>query len=420
MSRLEKTIRNISKAQGAGAAITAPSFNCRGRVMRPGLMKTLKRAAVASGIIICMLLFLYLPQAFMKDEGFTVNGDLGFLPSSVTLINDARSSDWSGDFDGDGLDNQEELNLLTDPYSIDTDGDNITDYAEIYVTKTSPITYNDTLLSNRELEDEMNGSSLGTPYKVGNVILWAADYRSKAYGSVVETPRGYRICGFSGYAQFPLYDGWFAYKVEGGIHKKLEYLDEAQVWKVSDGDTIELYPHELEEKVKFTVFGKEFLAGRNDITDFLSRLLPDRGFITAQPLTAADLERRPSEAVMAAIKDPEETAGSDRFRKNCTLLSDIMAVREAIDSGKCVYFTIYHENLGEKQGIIFGYYPDDNTLLAASPETLMYVGNISIKEKAEMMIIGSGETVSYEYFDFYGFGASSGSGFRINFYGVSD
>ena len=420
MSRLERTIKNISKARGTETACLAPSFNYKGNVIRPGLKKAIKRILIITGIITALLLFVYLPQAFMKQEDNTVNGDLEFKPSSITLINDARSSEWSGDFDGDGLDNQEELNLLTDPYSIDTDGDHITDYAEIYVTKTSPITYNDTMLSNRRLEDEMNGSRLVTPYKVGNVILWADDYRSKTYGSVVETPSGYRICGFTGYAQFPLYDGWYAYRVNDGIHEKLDYLEKENVLKVSDDDTIELFPYELEEMVRFTFFGKEVTAKRNKLTDLLSMILPDKGFITAQAMTEADLEYRSPEAVMTAITAPEEDTGSSRFKKNCTQLSDIMAVRETIDSGNCVFFTIYHENLGEKQGIIFGYFPEDNTLLAASQETLEYVGNITIKEKAEMMVIGSGETVSYEYFDFSGFGASSASGFKINFYSITE
>jgi len=420
MSRLEKTIRNISRSQRADITRAVPSFNSKGNVARPNLKKAVKKLAIILGTTAAIISFLYLPQVFIRKEGYTVKGDLEFMASSVTLINDTRSSEWSGDFDGDGLDNQEELNLLTNPYNVDTDGDHITDYAEIYVTKTSPLSYNDTLLTNKELEDEINGNRLKTPYKVGNVILWADDYRSKAYGSVIETQKGYRICGFSGYAQFPLYDGWYAYRIVNGIHEKLDYLEEENVWRVSDGDTIEMFPSELEEKVKFTFFGKELISDKTRLTDILSHILPDEGFITAQGLTGNDLEEQNPDAVMAVIKEMETDSDSERFKKNCTLLSDLMSVREAIDAGKCVYFTIYHENLGEKQGIIFGYRSEDNTLLVADPETLEYAGNITIIEKAEMMIIGTGETVSYEYFDFYGFGASSASGFKINFFNVSE
>ena len=422
MSRLEKTIRNISKAAQIRPQYVKgqpPSFNEKGVLLRPGLKRVLTRTAIIAAVFAILTAFLYLPQSFMNEESTVVNGDLMFDPSAVTLINDARTANWSGDFDGDGLDNQEEMDLMTDPYHPDTDGDRIMDYAEVYVTKTSPIAYNDTLLSNKELEDEINGTRLQTPYKVGNVILWADNYRSKAYGSVVETPTGYRICGFSGYAQFPVYENWYAYRYSDGIHEKLKYLESEQAWKVSAGDRIVLYPYELEEKVCFTFFGKELVSESNSVTRFLARILPDRGFITAQALTDTDLVYQSPEAVMSDIRDPGNSdPAMDRFQKNSFLLSDIQKVREAIDNNECVYFTIYHESLGEKCGIIYGYYKDDTTLLVADPGTLEYVGNIKITERATMMIVNSGETVSYEYFTFSGFGASTADGFKINFYSL--
>ena len=42
------------------------------------------------------------------------------------------------DFDGDGLNNQDEIENGTDMYKVDTDGDGISDYDEIYKTKTDP------------------------------------------------------------------------------------------------------------------------------------------------------------------------------------------------------------------------------------------------------------------------------------------
>jgi len=235
----------------------------------------------------------------------------------------------------------------------------------------------------------------------------------------VETPTGYRICGFSGYAQFPIYENWYAYRYSDGVHEKLKYLENEQVWKVSPGDNVVLYPYELEEIVRFTFFGKELVSESNTVTRFLAGILPDRGFITAQALTDTDLVYRSPEAVMADIRDTRDTDSSmERFQKSSMLLSDIQKVRESINNNQCVYFTIYHENLGEKRGIIYGYYKDDSTLLVADPETLEYVGNIKITERAAMMIVNTGETVSYEYFTFSGFGASTAEGFKINFYSL--
>ena len=420
MNRLDKINQEKEKAlngrKNTGNDSALPTFSTKGRVIRPEHGRRLKYAVIICAVIAFLTGFIYLPQLFIKD---TVSSGTGSIPADTSvksLIKEVTRSNWTSDFDGDGLDNQSEDTQGTDPYDIDTDGDGICDYAEIHITKTSPVTWNNTLLERQKLSDQENGSSVNSPYKIGNVVLWAEDYESKAYGSVVETDTGYRFCGFTGYAQFSLYKGWYAYKVENGVHTLLPYREEENVWQVSAGDTVELYEDRLADIVMLTVFGNPVYVDCNIITGLLADLLPEKGFICACRITSADVVTGSGNMKLADIAIPsyDETSGT-RFTKNTVQLSDLMYVRDCIDRNECVAFTIYHEDVGEKRGIIFGY-TEDNTLLCADCDTLEYAGILQLTEQAEMMMDVTGNVVSYEYFTFDGFGASSDAGFRINFF----
>lgn len=117
------------------------------------------------------------------------------------------------------------------------------------------------------------------------MILWADDYESKAYGSVVECPDGYRFCNFSGYAQFTDNDTKYAYRVKNGIRTLLPYRSEENVWKVSKGDLVELHKKKLKEIVEFDVFFHPIYAPKNTATGILAKILPDKGFLTATEKT---------------------------------------------------------------------------------------------------------------------------------------
>lgn len=118
------------------------------------------------------------------------------ISSDRMYANTVLREDPSGDYDGDGLSNADEETNGTDPWNIDTDGDGATDYCELKVTNTNPLKAETVLADKQKKTDQENGKEVGSPYQIGNVILWADDYASKSYGSVVETITGYGIMNF--------------------------------------------------------------------------------------------------------------------------------------------------------------------------------------------------------------------------------
>jgi hypothetical protein len=59
-------------------------------------------------------------------------------PAPLSKI-EVESATASLDSDGDGLSDEEETKLGTDPYRVDTDGDSIGDFQEIRFSKTDPL-----------------------------------------------------------------------------------------------------------------------------------------------------------------------------------------------------------------------------------------------------------------------------------------
>ena len=115
--------------------------------------------------------------------------------------------------------NSKEQQIGSDPYRVDTDGDGIMDSSEVFLTETSPVIYNKTLIEIAEKQMKDAGKSVQSPFKINNVVMWPDNIEARVYGSVVRTLNGYRFCNFQGWAQFP--EGGYAYEIEDGIHREL-------------------------------------------------------------------------------------------------------------------------------------------------------------------------------------------------------
>ena len=189
---------------------------------------------------------------------------------------------------------------------------------------------------------------------------------------------------------------------------------------MSSGDTVELYKKELEGTVDFSFFGMHIYASDNLATSVLSKILPDRGFITATAKTKMDVDPDTRDSTITDIKKVKyKKKDTYRFTMNTNKLNDLQFVRQTIkEEDDCVAVSLYNKNEGEYVAIVYGYtYEGD--LLLADKDSLEPVGVLSTTEKAKKIMNESGTLVSYSYFDFEGFGFNSLNGDRISFFATS-
>ena len=367
-------------------------------------------------VVVLVLSVIYAPQFFMKDNDETsakVKLDTSAVSTARTVLKRLPSAD----FDGDGINNSDEEKYGSNPYFVDSDNDGINDYCEVYVTKTNPAKADeDYLITKQKKIDSSAKKDLGSPYKIGNDILWPDDYTSRSYGSVIETINGYRFKDFNGYAQFPDASKHY-YQYTDGIRKKLEYRKEEKVYKIKsdkNGEcTVEMYSKPLKFKEEFSAFNHHFYFPQNLPLQILTDVLPDKGFITGIEKTTVDIDPDTSDAVTADINIPDYDKTSDaRFTLNTNTLNDLQYLRETIKSGSCVALSLYKEDEGEYIGIAYGY-TSTGDIMIADPDTKDYIGNIQIREKAKKMMNKDGDIVSFSYFDYSGLGFDSEKGDRI-------
>ena len=292
MNRINQTIKkNQKKTKSDQKEI--PTFGVDGNVIIPGKKERQKKIKKVIIIASAVALFIYIPQFFMKGTSSSEKNKLAVSldVSAVKRSTDAMKENSAADFDSDGIDNGEEQNQNTNCWFLDSDQDGLTDYCEIYITKTNPnkadIGY---LIDKQKTEDEKKGKKVSSPYKIGNVILWADNYTSKAYGSVVETTRGYRFSKFSGYAQFPNSSGKYYYRLKDGIRTPLAYRADENVYRIEPYDTIEVYDKKLPRIIDLSIFGKHIYLNKNKFSSILATVLPSKGFISAQAKCRMDIE----------------------------------------------------------------------------------------------------------------------------------
>lgn len=292
MNRINQTIKKNQKKTKSNQK-EIPTFGVDGNVIIPGKKERQKKIKKVIIIASAVALFIYIPQFFMKGTSSSEKNKLAVSldVSAVKRSTDAMKENSAADFDSDGIDNGEEQNQNTNCWFLDSDQDGLTDYCEIYITKTNPnkadIGY---LIDKQKTEDEKKGKKVSSPYKIGNVILWADNYTSKAYGSVVETTRGYRFSKFSGYAQFPNSSGKYYYRLKDGIRTPLAYRADENVYRIEPYDTIEVYDKKLPRIIDLSIFGKHIYLNKNKFSSILATVLPSKGFISAQAKCRMDIE----------------------------------------------------------------------------------------------------------------------------------
>jgi hypothetical protein len=369
-------------------------------------------------LVIALGASIYVPPLFFTED------DPDLLSSTVVAVNEGAmvtSTTYlknlpDSDFDGDSLSNEKEIANGSNPYSVDTDGDGTSDYAELYITETNPRVANDAIINRVKMLDAESGKQVNTPIKIHNIVLWPEDYQSRARGGVVRTLQGYRFCGFTGWAQFP--DGEYPYRIRNGRQEELKQNDQGY-YRIENGDVsviIHNKPPVMGYEMVF-IGGKSAVIKDNLFGDILSALLPNegKGLIVCKRIAMADIENRKSPEIReAAIVVPEKLYLDDlRFGRNMNELEDLAVILRSIDNGECVVLSLYSQEKGEAFVLAYGYSLRGN-ILVADIETGEKLGAINYMERATRILDATDTIQQYEFFTFSGCGFSSSRGNRIS------
>jgi hypothetical protein len=318
------------------------------------------------------------------------------------------------DFDEDGLTNEKETSVGTGAYTVDTDNDGVTDYAELYITETNPKIPTDTVIGYVKRKNAENGKQVNSPIKVYNVVLWPDDYASRARGGVIRTFEGYKFNKFKGWVQFP--EGEYAYKIVNGRHVELE-KNEQGYFHIDGGDvSVRLYNEPLETAYKICFIGGGFVRVEDNLLGkALHFMLPNNGsgFITCVKSAVSDFNETTGVGGSASIVTPDKIPLTDaRFGRNMNKLSDLADIFAKIDGGECVILSLYSKERGEAFVLAHGYLYR-GSIFVADITTGERLGAINFSEHAERLLDKSGELQQYEWFTFEGCGFDSAKGDRI-------
>lgn len=391
-------------------------YTIDGKAVKDKISKKGKVVLVTGLVIVCLAGTIYVPPLFYHTE--TDNSTMPITPdvSAIKTYQTYLKDHPDADFDNDGLKNALESENGTDPWKCDTDGDGVTDYAELYITETSPVNASSVLLNQVANNDKKEGNSLSTPYKVDDIIFWPDDYKSKSFGAVVRTMWGYRFCNFTGWVKFP--EKVYAYGYKDGRHYELQHRENEDAWYIDSDDEIRLYnsPVTFVHCLKFPFINTLYLED-NGFGKFLTDVLPDDGgLVTCHKAAMADTQPKTKEDVMAALKSPLINKEDPfRFGQNMNTLKDLSWVRKLIEADQCVAVSLYSSNAGEAIGIVYGYTKDGNLLVA--DDNLKTVGELQITEKGMKRMDKDGNIAQDSWFEFKGLGFDSEKyGDRISFF----
>ena len=392
-------------------------FDEKGRFKKPKKSYP-KWPFITAGIFLLLFLSIYVPAWI--TGGNSIDNPL-VKDYDTTAIQSAQNyikSHPNDDMDNDRVINSMEGMNGTSPRKPDSDGDGVSDYAEVYVTITDPRkadNYLDTQMK-KKLQEE--GKDYSAPFKVGNIVLWADNLSSRAHGSVVKTINGFRFCKFTGWVEFPL-KNVYAYKYENGEHKLLKYKETENAWKIDGDYEVELFDHELEPVHRFNFLNTVKYIENDFLGNALSLILPKNSkFIACKEVMREDTYVDTSDLLSNNIVKIEFDANDDaRFGRNFNLLSDLANLYGQLNEGRCVAVNLMSSSYGSTHVTCYGYDARGN-LLIANDETLEPIGRIYIEERAEQYMDESGEITLREWYEWFGAGYDSKNGDIINFFAV--
>ena len=321
------------------------------------------------------------------------------------------------DFDNDGLTNEQELDAGTGVYIQDNDDDGVTDYAELFLTETNPRVKDDAIIKFVINADNKNGNTVNTPFKIGNIVLWADDYESKARGSVVQLPDGsYNFYRFKGWVQFPG-EAAAAYMVENNYQTALKRNDSGYFYIEGPGlINVRIYQKQPEACYIVSLLGNRYSMPDNIFFNVLSFILPSKGFglITCRRALSNDIDGTWDEVAVTNEKSKyrSDSYPIERFEYDQQTLEDLSGIFTEIDSGNNVIVSLMSHEVGEVILEVYGY-TSRNNLLVCDPSTGENFGVINISVIGERHLDQSGTITQYEHFRFDGCGYSSLARHRI-------
>lgn len=413
MSKLTKRIHSKRKKSDANSVQAELPIYGNGGYAPKKKRKVPYKLIITVGIILSLLAVIYLPEMLYAPEQSENRLVLPAKLEAVKLTSEYTRDCPDEDFDGDGLINHLEQQHGSSPRKADTDNDGVSDYAEVYLTGTSPSVYDSGLLEKQvkaTLDEE--GKKYSDPYKREGVILWADDLSSRAFGTVVRTQQGYTVRHFTGWVELP--EDGYAYEITDGGYRLLHYKEDSNAWRI-EGDTDILLSEEkltFQHSLHLAVW--DFTVPDNIVGKALSAILPDHaGILTCRPV--AEQKQQSTSVSVKKIQTPDYDADDrTRYGSNHNSLEELGEVYALIDEGACVLASLNSTGVGETLILIYGYTSDGN-LLIADPETVQPVGTLFITPNAAVILTASGETGQQGFFDFVGLGFDSAAFDRIHF-----
>ena len=384
-----------------------------------------KRIIIPILVLLLIVSIIYVPPLFLDEKSNTAYDSVKLPenPASLQELTLYKSNNPQADFDGDGLINDVEINQSgTGIYTIDHDGDGVTDYAELYINNppTNPKVYDDGIVEFVKKQDKLLGTQCNTPFKDAGIIMWADDYSSKARGTVIETYEGvYLFQRFNGFVQFPEKIK-SAYQIVNGYQVELKQNEQGYYYIASETEPVYVRVHEDEMQSCgcLELLGKAYQIKNENLSKILTAVLPSKGFgfITCKQVLSEDFDLGSRETAYQNnyqhINLDTLVLADSRFSRNYNQLTDFNNLKSHLEDGDVAIISLVSSNFGESIVEVRGY-TNRNNLILCDPLTGADYGILQICVQSSRLLDQSGAITRYEYFSFNGCGYTSANRDRI-------